>query len=52
MQGHISGVVDVPHAGATLGLPTDSFEFDVKPNADGPVKAVKGGTDLPLAKDK
>jgi formamidase len=50
-QGHISGVVDIPNACATLWLPTEIFEFDVMPGKDGPVKALKGGIDVPLAPD-
>ena len=50
-QGHISGVVDVPNACATLWLPTDIFDFDIKPGADGPTKQVDG-KELPLAPDK
>jgi formamidase len=36
LQGHISGVVDIPNVCATLWLPTDIFEFDVTPSAVGP----------------
>ncbi|MBU1190518.1 MAG: acetamidase/formamidase family protein [Gammaproteobacteria bacterium] len=46
VQGHISGIVDIPNACATLWLPTGIFDFDIRPNADGPVKAVKAGKDL------
>lgn len=51
VQGHISGVVDIPNACATLWLPTDIFEFDVKPNANGPTKAIDGSVQVPLAPD-
>ena len=51
MQGHISGVVDIPNACATLWLPTDIFEFDVMPNASGPIKHIKGGVDIPTSPD-
>jgi len=51
VQGHISGVVDIPNACATLWLPTDIFNFDVQPNASGPVKAITGTVDVPLAPD-
>jgi formamidase len=51
IQGHISGVVDIPNACATLWLPTDIFAFDVKPNADGPTKMISG-VDVPLSPDK
>src|SRR5882672_9309534 len=52
VQGHISGVVDIPNACATLWLPTDIFDFDVMPNASGPTKSVSGGTPMPLSPDK
>lgn len=52
VQGHISGVVDIPNACATLWLPTDIFAFDIKPNSDGPKKMVDGSVDIPLSKDK
>lgn len=51
VQGHISGVVDIPNACATLWLPTDIFEFDVQPNGDGPKKELDGSVDVPLAPD-
>lgn len=51
VQGHISGVVDVPNACATLWLPTDIFDFDLKPNANGPVRMLDGSVDVPLAPD-
>lgn len=51
VQGHISGVVDIPNACATLWLPTDIFEFDVMPNSAGPVKHIKDGVDIPLSMD-
>ncbi|POF28277.1 formamidase [Roseibium marinum] len=51
VQGHISGVVDIPNACATLWLPTDIFEFDMMPGSDGPVKHLDGSIDVPLAPD-
>lgn len=45
VEGHISGVVDIPNACATLWLPTEIFDFDMKPNADGPKIMVKQGID-------
>ena len=51
VQGHISGVVDIPNACATLWLPTDIFEFDLKPSANGPKKYLDGSVDIPLAPD-
>ena len=52
VQGHISGVVDVPNACATLWLPTQIFEFDINPNASGPVKYLDGSIDMPISYDK
>lgn len=51
VQGHISGVVDIPNACATLWLPTDIFDFDVKPGCAGPTKYLDGSIDVPLAPD-
>ena len=52
VQGHISGVVDIPNACATLWLPTEIFDFDVMPGAAGPIKHIKGGIDIPMSPDK
>ncbi len=49
VEGHISGIVDIPNACATLWLPTEIFDFDLKPNADGPVKFITGSVDLAKA---
>ena len=46
VEGHISGVVDIPNACATLWLPTEIFDFDLKPNADGPKKIITSSTDM------
>lgn len=46
VEGHISGIVDIPNACATLWLPTEIFDFDMKPNAEGPKIMVTGSTDL------
>ena len=51
VQGHISGVVDVPNACATLWLPTQIFDFDINPTAAGPVKQFDGSVDMPLSPD-
>ncbi|WP_420863498.1 formamidase [Algirhabdus cladophorae] len=51
VQGHISGVVDIPNACATLWLPNDIFEWDMMPNANGPTKFLDGSVDIPLAPD-
>jgi len=41
-EGRISAIVDIPSACCTLALPIDAFEFDVTPNADGPVSEARG----------
>ncbi|WP_246795353.1 formamidase [Burkholderia perseverans] len=51
VQGHISGVVDIPNACATLWLPTGIFDFDIRPNAEGPIRHVTGEVDLPISYD-
>ncbi|KAK4156833.1 formamidase [Chaetomidium leptoderma] len=33
VQGHIAGIVDIPNACTTLGLPMDIFDFDISPTA-------------------
>jgi formamidase len=49
VEGHISGIVDIPNACATLWLPTGIFDFNIKPNAAGPVKVNMKGVDLARA---
>lgn len=51
VQGHISGVVDVPNACATLWLPTEIFDFDINPTAAGPTKFLDGSIDMPISPD-
>lgn len=52
VQGHISGVVDIPNACATLWLPTDIFEWDdMMPGSNGPTQYLDGSVDVPLAPD-
>jgi len=46
VQGHISGIVDIPNACATLWIPTEIFNFDIHPTAAGPVKHLDGTIDL------
>lgn len=46
VEGHISGIVDIPNACATLWLPTEIFDFDMKPNAEGPKIMVTSSADL------
>ncbi|MDA3921072.1 MAG: acetamidase/formamidase family protein [Salinisphaera sp.] len=52
VQGHVSGVVDIPNSCATLWLPQEIFEFDISPGADGPTKFLDGSIDMPIAYDQ
>ncbi len=49
VQGHISGIVDIPNVCATLWLPTEIFDFDIMPNASGPQKFVTDEVDVPIS---
>jgi formamidase len=51
VQGHISGVVDIPNACATLWVPTEIFDFDINPSAAGPTKFLSGDVSMPLSPD-
>jgi formamidase len=42
IEGRISGVVDIPNACCSLYLPTAIFDFDVRPNNDGPTVGERG----------
>ncbi|DAA73793.1 TPA_exp: Uncharacterized protein A8136_3996 [Trichophyton benhamiae CBS 112371] len=33
VQGHIAGLVDIPNACTTMGVPMDIFDFDIRPEA-------------------
>jgi formamidase len=46
VEGHISGIVDIPNACATLWVPTEIFDFNIRPNETGPIKQLKGNIDL------
>ena len=52
VQGHISGIVDIPNACATLWLPTGIFEFDINPTAEGPTQFLKNNVEVPISYDK
>jgi len=36
VEGRISGIVDIPNACCTLALPTDIFDFDLRPSSKDP----------------
>ncbi|PHQ69979.1 MAG: formamidase, partial [Paracoccus sp.] len=40
IEGRLSGVVDIPNSCSTVYLPTAIFDFDIRPNADGPKRSV------------
>ncbi|MEO8850313.1 MAG: acetamidase/formamidase family protein, partial [Allobranchiibius sp.] len=42
IQGRLSSVVDIPNACCSLFLPTEIFDFDIRPGGDGPVKQDRG----------
>ncbi|KAJ3575585.1 hypothetical protein NPX13_g3984 [Xylaria arbuscula] len=42
IQGHVAGIVDIPNACTTMGLPMDIFDFDISPLA--PIKALDMGS--------
>jgi formamidase len=46
VEGRISGIVDIPNACCTLAIPTEIFEFDIKPCAAGPTTHVSKGIDV------
>jgi formamidase len=50
VEGHISGIVDIPNACATLCVPAEIFNFDILPNASGPKKHLNGNIDLAKTK--
>ncbi len=42
IEGRFSGVVDIPNSCATVYLPTEIFDFDVRPSAAGPTRIDPG----------
>ena len=42
IEGRVWGVVDIPNACCSLYLPTAIFDFDIRPNKDGPSRARRG----------
>lgn len=42
IQGHVAGIVDIPNACTTLGLPVDIFDIDIMPS--GPAKGLDMGS--------
>ena len=46
IEGRFSGVVDIPNSCATVYIPTEIFDVDVRPSASGPAK-VNAGKAIP-----
>ncbi|MEV4813968.1 formamidase [Micromonospora avicenniae] len=44
IEGRFSGVVDIPNSCATVYLPTEIFDVDVRPSATGPTRVAQGAT--------
>jgi formamidase len=42
VEGRISGIVDFPNACCTVFIPTEMFEFDIRPTAAGPTPVIRG----------
>jgi formamidase len=42
IEGRFSGVVDIPNSCATVYIPTEIFDFDVRPSAAGPTRIDPG----------
>ncbi|GAB3845080.1 formamidase [Nesterenkonia populi] len=48
IEGRFSGVVDIPNSCATVYIPTEIFDFDPRPSAEGPTQ-ISGGVPVPRA---
>jgi formamidase len=42
IEGRISGIVDIPNACCSLYIPTEIFDFDIRPTKDGPTPGDRG----------
>ena len=49
IEGRLSGVVDIPNSCSTVYLPTEIFDFDVRPGKDGPT-TIDPGQGVPVAR--
>lgn len=49
IEGRFSGVVDIPNSCATVYLPTEIFEFNVRPSVSGDPHQVKQGIKVPAS---
>jgi formamidase len=46
VEGRVSGIVDIPNACCTVAIPTEIFDFDIRPNSAGPKMSVPSGIDV------
>ncbi len=42
VEGRINGIVDIPNACCTVAIPTEIFDFDIRPTGDGPKYVERG----------
>lgn len=42
IEGRVSGIVDIPNACCSLYLPTEIFDFDIRPGEEGPTRVDRG----------
>ncbi|MGM0552272.1 MAG: formamidase [Pseudomonadota bacterium] len=49
VEGHISGIVDIPNVCATLWLPSEIFEFDIQISDSGPTLEIGDNVDTSIA---
>jgi formamidase len=42
VEGRISGIVDIPNCCCTLAIPTEIFDFDIRPSSAGPASKDRG----------
>ena len=42
VEGRVSGIVDIPNACCTVAVPTEIFDFDIRPSKAGPSVQVSG----------
>jgi formamidase len=49
IEGRLSGVVDIPNSCSTVYIPTEIFDFNVRPGKDGPTR-IDPGQGVPTSK--
>jgi formamidase len=46
VEGRVSGIVDIPNACCTVAIPTEIFDFDIRPSSAGPKMSIPSGKDV------